>query len=320
MADVKWIKIVTDIFDDEKILLIDGIPEHDAIIVIWFKLLCLAGKQNNGGVFMINDKIAFTDEMLATIFHRPLNTVRLALSVFCEYGMIEIIDNTITIPNWGKHQNLESIDQARKAVRKRVQKYREKQKQLAQGNAECNAECNVTVTLRNADRIREEQEDRDKDKDEDEDEDEEDTSLSASQAETSCPFEKIKRLYHEICVSYPKIKTIDGNRRKAVAARWRMYNSLDTFTELFRIAEASPFLKGKNDRSWSADFDWMMKPSNFSKILEHKYSNRAPNRFRSFDADEFFRVSLTRSDAEAAEIGKEVRDENSEKPAPEGSA
>ena len=40
MADVKWIKITTDIFDDEKMLLIDGLPEHDGIIVIWFKLLC----------------------------------------------------------------------------------------------------------------------------------------------------------------------------------------------------------------------------------------------------------------------------------------
>ena len=57
MAEVKWIKIVTDIFDDEKILLIESMPESDGIIVIWFKLLCLAGKQNNNGVFLINERI-----------------------------------------------------------------------------------------------------------------------------------------------------------------------------------------------------------------------------------------------------------------------
>ena len=85
MAEVKWIKICTDIFDDEKILLIENMPEADSIIVIWFKLLCLAGKQNNGGVFMLNDKIAYTEEMLATIFRRPLNTVRLALKTFETY-------------------------------------------------------------------------------------------------------------------------------------------------------------------------------------------------------------------------------------------
>ena len=99
-SDIKWIKVCTDIFDDEKILLIESMPESDSIIVIGFKLLCLAGKQNNGGVFTINDKIAYTDEMLASIFRRPLNTIRLALKTFEAYGMIEIIQGTITIPMW----------------------------------------------------------------------------------------------------------------------------------------------------------------------------------------------------------------------------
>ena len=128
MSNVKWIKLCTDVFDDEKIILIDALPECDGVLVIWFKLLCLAGKQNNGGVFMLNDKIAYTDEMLATIFRRPVNTVRLALKTFEDFGMIEIINNTITIPNWDKHQNLQQLEKAREQTRKRVAKYREKQK------------------------------------------------------------------------------------------------------------------------------------------------------------------------------------------------
>ena len=107
MAAVKWIKIVTDIFDDEKILLIESLPSADSIIVIWFKLLCLAGKNNNSGVFMLNERIAYTDEMLATIFRRDINTVRMALKTFEMYGMIETINNTIVIPNWSKHQTMD---------------------------------------------------------------------------------------------------------------------------------------------------------------------------------------------------------------------
>lgn len=99
MAEVKWIKITTDVFDDEKILLIESMPSADSIITIWFKLLILAGKQNNNGVFMMSNKLPFTDEMLATIFRRDLNTVRLALKTFEEFGMIEVVDNVITIPN-----------------------------------------------------------------------------------------------------------------------------------------------------------------------------------------------------------------------------
>ncbi|WP_193437155.1 phage replisome organizer N-terminal domain-containing protein, partial [Streptococcus suis] len=77
-SEIKWIKIVTDIFDDEKILLIESLPEADTIIVVWFKLLTLAGKQNYGGVLMMNDRVHYTDEMLSTLFRRPLNTVRAA--------------------------------------------------------------------------------------------------------------------------------------------------------------------------------------------------------------------------------------------------
>lgn len=89
----------------------------------------------------------------------------------------------------------------------------------------------------------------------------------------SCPFLEIKELYHSICVSYPKIRSIDGKRKISVAARWRTYKSLEVFKELFTLAETSLFLKGENNRNWSADFDWMMCPTNFSKILEHKYDN-----------------------------------------------
>lgn len=153
MADVKWIKIVTDIFDDDKILLIESMPEADSIIVIWFKLLCLAGKQNNSGVFLLNGRIPFTDEMFSTIFRRPLNTVRLALNTFEQFGMIEIINDTVTIPKWEKHQQLDALEASREATRARVKRYREKQKELTDG-------CNVTVTSSNADRIDKNREDK----------------------------------------------------------------------------------------------------------------------------------------------------------------
>jgi predicted phage replisome organizer len=150
MADVKWIKITTDVFDDEKILLIESLPEADSIIVIWFKLLCLAGKQNNSGVFLMGDKIAYTDKMLATIFRRKESTVQLALQTFEQFGMIELIDGVITIPNWEKHQNIDRMEQIKEQTRLRVAKHREKQKVLS-----CNVTSNATVTQCNAtDKIR----------------------------------------------------------------------------------------------------------------------------------------------------------------------
>ena len=161
MSEIKWIKITTDIFDDEKIYLIDALPDHDAILVIWFKILVLAGKHNRNGLLMMSDKVHYTDEMLATIFRRPLNTVRMALGIFEQFGMVEIIDGIIALPNWEKHQNIDGMEKIKTQTRNRVAKYREKQKNLALGG---NVTCNVTVTESNAT-----EEDRDKDKELDKD-------------------------------------------------------------------------------------------------------------------------------------------------------
>lgn len=129
MALVKWIKIVTDIFDDEKILLIESLPGADSIIVIWFKLLCLAGKNNNNGMFMLNNRIAYTDEMLAAIIRKDVREVRIALNTFEQFGMVEMIDNVITIPNWNRHQALDAYEK-RKERDKLYQKQKREEKKL----------------------------------------------------------------------------------------------------------------------------------------------------------------------------------------------
>ena len=93
MAEIKWIKITTDMFDDEKIKVIDTLPDRDAVLVVWLKLLALAGKKNEGGLLFMSPKVPFTVEMLAAIFNRPVNTIRFALETFKNFGMIEIEDN-----------------------------------------------------------------------------------------------------------------------------------------------------------------------------------------------------------------------------------
>lgn len=134
MSDVKWIKITTDLFDDEKIILIETLPDSYAIIVVWIKLLCLAGKMNNSGVFLMNDSLPYTEKMLATIFRMKESTVSLALQTFEQFGMIEKVEGVITIPNWGKHQSLEKLEARRKYQREYHREYRKRQKLLAEGS------------------------------------------------------------------------------------------------------------------------------------------------------------------------------------------
>jgi uncharacterized phage protein (TIGR02220 family)/predicted phage replisome organizer len=144
-SDVKWIKITTDIFDDEKILLIESLPDSYAIITVWFKLLCLAGKQNNSGVLMMG-RIAYTDKMLATIFRMKEATVTMALQTFEQFGMIEVIDGVITIPNWGKHQNLDQLEAKKEYMRNYMKEYRDKQKLLTAGKPSCKTNSKTNVS------------------------------------------------------------------------------------------------------------------------------------------------------------------------------
>lgn len=130
MSEVKWIKITTNIFDDEKIQLIESMPDSDTIIVIWFKLLALAGKSNNGGLVMFNEKIPYTKEMLYTLFRRKQATIDLSLITFENFGMIEILDNeTILISNWEKHQSEDKLLKLREGQRKRQKAYRDRQQE-----------------------------------------------------------------------------------------------------------------------------------------------------------------------------------------------
>lgn len=144
MADVKWIKIATNMFDNRKIKLIDSMPDRDAIIVIWYKLLCLAGNCNDGGIVYFDKSIPFTDEMLSTIFNRPLNTIRLALETFKKFKMIDIVDDFIQISNWEKYQNTDKLETLKEANRERQKRFYEKKK--AQKQLE-NSKPNVRLTL-----------------------------------------------------------------------------------------------------------------------------------------------------------------------------
>lgn len=257
MADVKWIKITTDIFDDEKILMIESMPSADSIIVIWLKLLTFAGKQNNDGVFLMSNRIAYTDEMLACIFRRDINLVRLALNTFQQFGMIEIVEKVITIPNWNKHQTLDAYEKKKERDRLYQAERRSKQRLLAVGSSEESSDSKTTpssdVVVSEGDK--ELEEDLEKDK----------NNISAD-------LQSVCDLYHSICTSYPRIRSLSDARKKAIKVRLKSY-SMDDFKTLFENAEASSFLKGV-DGGWKASFDWLIKEANMLKVLEGNYQDK----------------------------------------------
>ncbi|SYW16225.1 phage replisome organizer N-terminal domain-containing protein [Oenococcus oeni] len=149
MAEIHWIKLKTTMFDDEKIRLIQSVPESDSILIIWIRLLVLAGKTNDDGLIYIQRNMPYTDEMLATLFNKPLNVVRLAITTLNKFNMIDIgQDGIIAITNWEKHQNIDGMEKIREQNRLRLRKFRSKQKELPSSNKK--KDVTLHETLRNA--------------------------------------------------------------------------------------------------------------------------------------------------------------------------
>ena len=145
MAEIKWIKLATGLPDNRKIKQIRRLPDGDTIALMWVFLMCLAGETNDDGMVYFTPEIPFTDEMLADQFSIDINTIRLGLTTFQRFGMIEIVDDIICLPAWERWQSVDKLSEIREQTRKRVAKHREKQK-LSAGNVTCN----VTVTQSNA--------------------------------------------------------------------------------------------------------------------------------------------------------------------------
>lgn len=129
MAEVSWIKLSLAMFDDDKIKIIESLPESDAILIIWIKLLTLAGKTNEGGLIYLSKHMAYTPETLSILFKKPLSVVQLALTTLNQFGMIETFETgEIEIVNWEKHQNVDGMERAKKLNAERNKRYRERKK------------------------------------------------------------------------------------------------------------------------------------------------------------------------------------------------
>ena len=92
-------------------------------------------------------------------------------------------------------------------------------------------------------------------------------------------YQLIADMYNNICTSFPAIRSLSDARKKAIKARLNTY-SIDDFKTIFENAEASSFLKGNNNRNWTANFDWLMKDTNMAKVLDGNYCdrNKAPSK------------------------------------------
>ena len=130
MADIKWIKLTTDMFDNRKIKHLRKLPDGNNVVLIWVMLLTMAGRCNAGGMIFLTENIPYTPKMLADELDFEENTVQLALQALEQFNMIVMDNGFFSIAGWEEYQNIEGMEKIREQNRIRKQRQREKEKKM----------------------------------------------------------------------------------------------------------------------------------------------------------------------------------------------
>lgn len=82
--------------------------------------------------------------------------------------------------------------------------------------------------------------------------------------------------YNTICGGrLPKVTKLTDKRKRSIKNCLAQFTAED-LSKAFKAAVNTPFLTGRNDRCWTANFDFIIKPDNIVKILEGAYGAAAP--------------------------------------------
>lgn len=125
----------------------------------------------------------------------------------------------------------------------------------------------------------------------------------------ACPQKQIVGLYHEILPSHPTVRLWGNKNQGYLSARWKSdpeFQSLDWWKSFFHRVGASDFLTGKTKQEFMPDLEWLIKQSNFTKILNGRYDNRNGNPLKGKVSDVTARNIQTFQNWEPPAEGKEI--------------
>ena len=255
MSDNKkyyYMKLKENFFSDDSIVILEGMPDGYLYSNILLKLYLKSIK--NQGKLVLNDYIPYSPTMLAQLTGHNVGVMEKALTIFKQLGLIDVLDNgaiyMLDIQNFIGKSSTEA-DRIR-AYRNKIAA--EKQPQLPENTEGVQMYDKSTPEI--------------------EKEIETDIDIETEKEIEKIDYQRVANMYNDTCVSFPRLKTISENRKKAIKARLNSGYTYEDLETAFMMAEQSSFLKGKNDRNWSATFDWIIKDANLTKILEGNYTDK----------------------------------------------
>ena len=286
MADIKWIKLKVGMFNDDRIKVIQAMPEGDSLIVIWIRMLILAGISNAEGYLMISENLPYTEDMLSTIFGKPLSVIRLALKTFETFGMVEACREGIFITDFAAEQG-EKMQDIREynRIKKAESRERAKQKRLEMslvGQIDSQEDVNDMSRTSQGNMSTCQGTDKDIDKDIIINNNIPQNPGDFGGKSERLDYEQIAALYNTTCKDLPKVRGLSDERKRKIKTLLNSLNKAKVLMELgpyerleyiFRLADESDFLSGRiQSNSWCG-FDWLINAKNALKVIEGNYKN-----------------------------------------------
>lgn len=244
-----WLKLMKDFFQQPKMKKLRRIAGGDTYTVIYLKLQLLS-LENGGQLQYEGIEDDFAEEVALTI-DEDVDNVRFVILYLQQQGLIEeISQGEYVLPEAVKCIGSETAS----AERMRNLRQRQATALLPPKASHCDGD----VTRCDTEIEKEIEIDKDKEK----------------KKREKTDYQQIADMYNSICTSFPSLRSLSDARKKAIAARLKTY-TVEDFRTVFENAQASSFLKGGNDRNWTASFDWLIKDTNMAKVLDGNYRDKA---------------------------------------------
>lgn len=100
-----------------------------------------------------------------------------------------------------------------------------------------------------------------------------DTLSTSVDGRNAFDYQSVVNSFNSICTSLPKVQKLTDTRKRKIKNASKHLGSL-TFDDVFNMIENSDFLSGRNGKWTACCFDWILNPTNLTKIIEGNYDNK----------------------------------------------
>lgn len=254
MGDKKyyWLKLKEDFFEEDTLAWLEEQTNGKEYCLFYLKL-CLKSLKTNGILIRNVGQILIPYDVkkLGEITKTDIDTVTVAMELFKKIGLIQILDNGEIY-----------ITQLEQMVGSETKwaKYKKKERELKKLD---NVQLLSNINPKNVHTEIEKEKDIEKD-----------IEIEVSTTKVALipkHLECIVIAWNNLNLS--TIKSIQNTRLKLLNARIKDYG-IDGVLQAINYIKESSFLKGQNNKNWTITFDWLIKPSNFIKVLEGNYTDK----------------------------------------------